>query len=104
MCQVNWKFSSGEKENAKKLEASAYMEFSNPHFVTCYTTMFIASQGLIHWNVLLQTTVFPNLLLPSYAIFCHCTTHGLLKIVKETFHHVYHYFHKCLPPYELIII
>lgn len=88
----------------KKLEASAYMEFSNPHFVTCYTTMFIASQGLIHWNVLLQTTVFPNLLLPSYAIFCHCTTHGLLKIVKETFHHVYHYFHKCLPPYELIII
>lgn len=30
-----------------------------------------------------QTTIFCKLLLPSYAIFCHCTTHSILKIGKQ---------------------
>lgn len=34
--------------------------------------------GLSH-----QTTAFCNLLLPSYAIFCHCTICGILKIGKK---------------------
>lgn len=47
----------------------------------------------------LHTTLFCNLLLPSYAIFCHCTIHDILKIGKE----MHFYIQRCLSQVFVIL-
>lgn len=83
-CQTNWRFSSEEKKNAKRrLENNALKELRNPNLSPVIQSSLLQDSRLIYWNMSHQTTVFCKLLLPSYAIFCNCTIHGILKIGKK---------------------
>lgn len=74
----------------RKLKNNVPKEPRNPHLLPVIQSSLLQDSRWVHWSMSHQTTVFCNLLLPSYAIFCHCTIRGILKIGKKMLCYIMH--------------